>query len=191
MKIKNFFIKISLAINFLCVLLSFSIKIFKKSSYNTFMHIETINSIDIKKLKSMGIKNVILDWEYTIAQPDSYKIEKTLEAKFNTLKKEFNVLILTNNKVLRDRIQNYGVKLIITKGMKPSKKAFKDALLNLKIKESIYVGDSWLTDVIGASNIGLRMIRVKPLAAKKHNTRYFFGKIFRWFEETCYKIATR
>lgn len=95
---------------------------------------------------------------------------KTLEY----LKKKYKLAIITNGTVTGQNtkidsagIRNYFEEIIISHGVgkeKPNKDIFEYTLakLNVKKDETVYVGDSYHNDILGAYNAGLTAIWIWP-----------------------------
>lgn len=147
-------------------------------------HVNTIYEIDIKKLKSKGIKGIITDLDNTlvgakepIATPALVNWLRLVQAS------GFQVLIVSNNN--RARVSKFAEPLgidYIFSAKKPRNQAFKLALGRLKLKpeEAAVIGDQMLTDVFGGNRLGLHTILVKPIAIRDEG---FFTRINRRIEK--------
>jgi hypothetical protein len=129
---------------------------------------ETLASIDIAHLVSLGIQAVILDLDNTIVSEDDryvspYAEEWILQAKDLGLK----FFILSNGK-RRGRVQ-YWSRYLDIPAINPAKKPFPDAFrramkyMNVTPEQVVVIGDSRHTDVLGAWVVGCLSIQVASL----------------------------
>ncbi len=130
---------------------------------------KSIKDIDYKKLKKMGIKNLLFDIDNTIMPVNTIFINKDLKDFFKKLKKDFNICLISNNNLKRvfpvlTELEVNG----ISSANKPNKNGFDRALKIIKgnIKETAIIGDQMLTDIYGGKKYGLYTILVEPFKRK-------------------------
>jgi len=129
-----------------------------------------IEDIDIKFLKDLGIKGVILDVDNTLI--DNSKILS--EDKYNwvmSLKENgINACILSNT-IIKDKVEEVANKLDIKYFMfakKPLSGGFKRCkkYLNLNSSEICVIGDQIFTDILGGNITKMYTIYVHPISPK-------------------------
>lgn len=133
--------------------------IYKKSIYD----------IDYEKLSSSGIKCLIFDLDNTLGLIDDDRCPDKTKELILKLKKEFIVVISSNN--FKKRISKYLDDLKID-GKSFSLKPFTYSLkaiqkkYNLKKSQMIMIGDQLVTDVLVAKRFKIKSILVDPLGEK-------------------------
>lgn len=159
------------------------------------IEVNSINDVDILKLKKKGIKCIILDFDSTIAREGSNKLHSPIKKRFNAMRRDFSCCILSNNeKIIYGRNGGYAKKIEMllkvpvarAKCHKPGKAAYKDALRLLKAEphETAIVTDKRY-DVAGAKRIGIFTILVNPIDI---NAESFWGRLERSIENCLAKI---
>lgn len=143
---------------------------------------KSVFDIDYNKLKKKGFKNIFFDVDNTLVPYKEYlPNNKTIEL-INKLKKEFNVIIVSNsmsNRVLKI-VDKLGVKGYYS-SMKPLRKVYKKIEKEYNKNESVFIGDQFMTDVLGAKRSKFKIILVdrmelyEPLVTKFW--RFFEKKI--------------
>lgn len=150
------------------------------------MYKKDIYSIDYKKLKKMGIKVLVFDFDNTLIEKGNYQISnKTIEL-FKSIRKDFDVYIVSNsihtsklNKICNSLNTPY-----IKDSRKPFKKGFKKLnLSNVKSKEIAMIGDQIITDVYGGKRMNYYCILIDPI----NNKEWLLTKINRVFESIIMK----
>ena len=71
--------------------------------------------------------------------------------------------------------------------MKPLKKTYKKILKKYKKEECIFIGDQFMTDVLGAKRCGLKVILVDRIL----NVEPIYTKFWRFFERILLNIYKR
>lgn len=134
-------------------------KIYKKS----------VLDINYKKLKQKGIKCLIFDLDNTLAIIDENKVSIKIEELIKKLKKDFKVIVLSNNfryriKPICDMIEV----AFISFSMKPFSKGLKKVLkmYNLEKQNVCIIGDQLVTDILCGNKFGIMTILVDPLSTK-------------------------
>jgi len=142
------------------------------------IYVKTIFDVDYIKLKENGIKLLCFDLDNTLDIPDKItqnkdeKIEKLFK---NLEKKEFKILIISNNSI-KNRVDSFS-KLYnleyIESAKKPFQKKYKKSptINSFNKKEVAFIGDKIVTDVIGGNIFGGTTILVDPIV--KGNTHWY------------------
>ncbi len=150
------------------------------------MYKKNIFNIDYDKLKEIGINYLIFDLDNTIALIDERKTPIRTKLLFRKLKKDFTVLIISNNN--KKRVEEYSNQLDVdfvsmalkpfTKGLRQIKKKY-----NCKRKEMCMIGDQIMTDIISGNRYKIKTILVDPLGKKDLKVtklnRYLEGKVLK------------
>ncbi len=123
-----------------------------------------IYSIDYKKLKKQGIKYLLFDFDNTIIEMNKYSYTKKHDELFKTLKKDFNIAIISNT-INKQKIEDFtkkcGIEYILL-ALKPLKRGFKKVIKENKLKseEICMIGDQLITDIYGAKRMHIKAILV-------------------------------
>jgi len=151
--------------------------------------IQTFDALDIYNLKQLGLKNILIDVDNTIALPDVELTASDRAKKFIKDLKDngFNVLIYSNStfKRVKPMANSLDCKFECW-CFKPLPFRYWMTLIkhNFKIKETCTLGDQLLTDCLGANLIGLYSIYTKQLTQKDIRqtiiNRYFERLIFKY-----------
>lgn len=134
---------------------------------------KNIYEIDYNNLKEKGIKNIFFDVDNTLIPYTEDVIRKDNVELINKLKKDFNIVIVSNsmsNRVLKI-VKDLDVKAYYS-SMKPLKRTYKKILKEYNKNESIFIGDQFMTDVLGAKRMGFKIIfvdrisNIEPISTK-------------------------
>ena len=137
------------------------------NKYIPTMYKKNIFDINYDKLKKLGIKHLFFDFDNTIIEGERYSAKDKEIELLKSLKKDFNVLIVSNT--LKDKkIKPYSeVSTIdyIKNAGKPHKKRLEKILKqrNIKKEEVCMIGDQLLTDILGGNNLGFKTVLVDPI----------------------------
>ena len=150
---------------------------------------KNVYEIDYDNLLKKGYKNIFLDVDNTLIPYTENEIRKENKELINKLKKMgFNVVIMSNSmsqritKIVNDlRVDGY------YSSMKPLKKTYKKILKKYKKEECIFIGDQFMTDVLGAKRCGLKVILVDRIL----NVEPIYTKFWRFFERILLNIYKR
>ncbi|QEH68905.1 YqeG family HAD IIIA-type phosphatase [Cellulosilyticum sp. ST5] len=140
-----------------------------KKLYPT-VYVPSIYDLNLKQLKSEGVKGIIFDIDNTLVPYDEAEPNEEIIALFDQIRKEgFKITLVSNN--TEDRVVKFNEKLkvfALHKSQKPLTKNFKKALtlMNCQKKEAIIVGDQVFTDVYGGNKAGIKTILVQPVSEK-------------------------
>lgn len=154
------------------------------------MYKKSIFDINYDKLKSIGIKCLIFDLDNTIALIDTKLIPEEVKTLFIKLKKDFNIVIISNN--TKNRISMFCDPIDITFvsfALKPLTFGFRKIKnkFNYKKEQMCMIGDQLMTDILGANRYGIHTILVDPLGKKDLKVT----SINRFFEKKILKKLTK
>jgi len=126
-----------------------------------------IHEIDALKLKSKGIKGLIVDLDNTLIPSKSDYLAREVREWVEKIKKEgIGLCIVSNNWQKRGRkIAKILDIPIVMIAFKPRKRGFKKAMkiIGTKRHETAVIGDQIFTDILGANRLMLLPILVEPL----------------------------
>lgn len=149
----------------------------------------SIYDIDFTKLYAKGIRNIIADLDNTLLP--YYVLEPTDELKKWISDLKFNnitIYIISNNgkKRIEKVVNELDVSGFLPRANKPNAKKTKEYLKkqNLKLEETIFLGDQLVTDIACANNLGIESILVKTIDLK---TQKWYTKINRLREKRIIK----
>ena len=143
-----------------------------------------IYSINYNNLKKVGIKNIFFDVDNTIVPYHEIKIDSKTKELFDKLKKDFNVMLMSNSR--SKRVLKIADDLKISgyySSMKPLKKNYKKILKKYNSDECIFIGDQFMTDVKGAKRMKLRIILVDRI----NDNEPIYTRFWRFFERRLLK----
>ncbi|MBU1142158.1 MAG: YqeG family HAD IIIA-type phosphatase [Firmicutes bacterium] len=129
----------------------------------------SIFEIPYKTLKEQGIKSLFFDLDNTIIGYDEVSLSKEHVQLLNTLKKDFDVVIISNTSFKRVSLALCDIEVpFIWHAKKPLKCGFKKALSMVKQNKEdvIMIGDQLMTDVYGATRYGIQAILVRSVKRK-------------------------
>ena len=154
------------------------------------MYKKNILDINYNLLKEKGIKCLIFDLDNTIALIDEGLPKKKTIELFDKLKKDFHVIIISNN--VKKRVKLYSDALgvdYVSFAMKP----FLKGMLQIKeryhyhIKDMCMIGDQIMTDILSGKRLGVYSILVDPMSDKDLK----ITKVNRFFERRVLKGLKR
>ena len=128
---------------------------------------KTIYEIDYDKLKHDGIKVIAFDLDSTVMKSKSGTFSEETLKLFDNLKKDFSLLIISNNHNLEyiAKASNQVDFPVLANAKKPrtsvSKQFLKDNGINHK--EMVMVGDRPLTDILFGKFLGCKTILVDSI----------------------------
>lgn len=130
---------------------------------------KNIFDIDYELLKKKGIKCIIFDLDNTILIFDEKIIPSKTKELFDKLKKDFKLIIISNN--FKKRIAPICKDLkveFVSFSLKPSKKGFRkiEKKYNYSKDEMCIVGDQLITDILGGNNFKIMTVLVDPISNK-------------------------
>lgn len=138
--------------------------IFKPDIYK-----KNIFDIDYDKLKEEKIRCLVFDLDNTLGLIDHEKCPLKSKKLINKLKKDFLVVICSNNtaKRLKPYIEELGI-YGASFSLKPSIKGLLNIKLKYKLKkkEMVMIGDQIVTDIFSGNRFGIKTILVDPMGEK-------------------------
>ncbi len=146
--------------------------------------VSTLANIDWDGLIKAGIKGIILDLDNTIVSEDDLYISPHAEAWLQQAKLlGFHLFILSNGK-RRYRVEYWSKRLgiaAISPAKKPFPGAFRKAMAHMGVNSSqtVVIGDSLHTDVLGALLAGCGVIQVASLP---HPPRWWERLLGQWVQ---------
>ena len=144
-----------------------------------------IFSIDYDKLKKLGYINLFLDVDNTIILYENDKIDTKYIDFINKLKKKgFNIMLFSNSRSKRvlNIAEDLGIKGYYS-SMKPLKKNYKRVMKDYDKDTCIFIGDQFMTDVLGAKRMGFKVILVDRMSNKEP----IYTRFWRFFEKKLLK----
>ena len=149
------------------------------------LHVKDVQSIDLPKLRALGIDNLIVDLDETLRKRNSDNIpESSVKWLEEVKKKGFNVCITSNNPLWwkLKKIENILDTPVSMLALKPFPIAYNHAMkmLGSKPSNSALIGDQLFTDIVGANFLGIYTILVDPITGAEKG---FFRRIMRWLEQ--------
>lgn len=127
-------------------------------------YMESAYSIDYEALYRKGFRGIIFDIDNTLV-PHGADCTPDAEALFRRLAGiGFKTLLLSNNSAERvERFNSTIGTLAIPDASKPASRSFHEAvrLLGTKRENTLMIGDTIHTDILGANRAGLKSILVK------------------------------
>lgn len=148
------------------------------------LYLNTVYELDIGKLKTHGIKAIIVDIDNTLVSWDTKEPDEKVNELVRKLTSEgFKICILSNN--TRKRVEEFNkcLKLpAIHKAVKPSKASFRRAmsLMGSEAGNTAVIGDQLFTDVLGGNRLGLFTVLVPPISDKEFVWTRFVRKLERF-----------
>ena len=156
------------------------------SKFKPDMYVKSILDINYNKLKKLGIKVLLYDFDNTIIPHKVHEVEKEYLSLFNKLKKDFDIYIISNsfNSKKLEKICNVlGVKYI-ARSLKPLKHGFKKLKLDIDNKSIAMIGDQLITDVFGSKRMKFYSILIDPIS---RDNEVIFTRFNRRLEESILK----
>ena len=155
------------------------------------MYKKNVHEVNYKKLKQIGIKCLLFDLDNTLVLNKQSKLEEDEKKLISSLKKDFCVIILSNNKS-KTRVSCVAKELDIPYyylSFKPLSKNFKkvSSKYQFKPKEMCLIGDQLMTDVLGANSFGCFSCLVDKLGKEEEAitgvNRFLEGIILKHYEK--------
>ena len=149
------------------------------------LHVKSLQSIDLDKLKAMGITNLIVDLDETLRKRNSgYLPPGSAKWIEETMNKGFKICISSNNPFpwqFKHVTDTFKVPCSFL-ALKPFPIAFRHAMkmLGSNASNTASIGDQLFTDILGANLAGIYSILVDPITGVEKG---FLRKIMRWIEQ--------
>lgn len=129
--------------------------------------VESIYNISPEELKKLGVEVVLTDLDNTlIAWNMPEAAEETLEWIQWMKEAGIQVVIISNNSGNRvEKVASILEVDFFSNALKPTKRGFKKIFdqLGYNKNSTVMVGDQIMTDIIGANNVGIESVLVKPI----------------------------
>lgn len=132
-------------------------------------YVESIHHISIETLRERGVKAIITDLDNTLVEWDRPLATPEVIAWLASLRQAgIQVTVVSNNR--HERVMKFceplGVRFI-WQARKPGNQAFLRAVrdMNVKIEETVVIGDQLFTDVLGGNRLGFHTILVVPVTS--------------------------
>lgn len=133
------------------------------------MYYKNIYEINYKSLKKRGIKCLVFDLDNTLGLIENKKCPKETKNLLNKLKKDFTILICSNNnnKRLSPYLSDLGIDGVAW-SLKPSTRGLRiiKRKYELNKNEMCMIGDQIVTDIFSGNRFGVITILVDPLGKK-------------------------
>lgn len=141
-----------------------------------------VTKVSLTDLKELGVNGLILDLDNTIMAPKSGRLELHVEYWLEVMKKNFKIVVLTNNKkpIYLQAVEEVLKLPVIGFAWKPWSKGVNGALkiLNLPNDKIAVVGDRPLTDVWLGQRFGFKTVLVRALTAHiEPKWKYYLRKL--------------
>lgn len=135
----------------------------------TLIYEDDVTKVTLEDLNSLNVQGLILDLDNTIMAPKSAKLELQVRIWLEEMKKEFQIVILTNNKkaFYLEAVQQVLDLPVIGFAKKPWASGVMEALKLLKLSNDkiVVIGDRPLTDIWLGQRFGFKTILVRALTA--------------------------
>lgn len=146
-------------------------------------NLKSIYDINLDKLIQMGIKAILLDLDSTTMVSKSGEFLPETKEWFETLKKDFYIAIITNNKNPEyiKKVKEQCTFKIIENACKPCTFKIGSLLKSLYMtpKEAVIVGDRPLTDILCGKLAGTKTILVGSINKAENTLTRFVRKLER------------
>lgn len=132
-------------------------------------YVDSVFSIDYKKIYNNGYKGIIFDIDNTLVHHGDDSTEEIDELFKKIQNIGLKTLLLSNNN--EERVKRFLANidsLYICDAQKPKKTNYLKAveMMDIKKEEAIFIGDQIFTDILGANRSGISNILVKFIREK-------------------------
>lgn len=128
-----------------------------------------VTKIHLDDLKQLDIKGLILDLDNTIMAPKSARLDLPVKYWLDIMKKNFKIVVLTNNKkaFYLEAVRQVLELPVIGFAKKPTSAGIKEALEILKTSNEriAIIGDRPLTDIWLGQRYGFKTVLIRALTA--------------------------
>lgn len=131
------------------------------------LFVSSIYDLDLTRLKSRGIKGLIMDLDNTLVGWNQLEASDDLREWLDQVNRlGFLTCIVSNN--LGDRVQEFAQKVgvkSIARAAKPRRRAFRAAMKHMgtRAANTAVIGDQVFTDILGGNRLNLYTILVHPV----------------------------
>lgn len=132
-------------------------------------YVPSIFDIPYQRLKKEGIQYLCFDVDNTLGSLDEKRPSLALLQLFATLKKDFTMILISNN--TKKRVEPYAMALgvdMVTFACKPSTKGLRkiQKKYHCEKKQMVLIGDQLYTDIYSGKRFSIQTILVDPLKKK-------------------------
>ncbi len=148
----------------------------------TLIYDSDVTKVQLDDLRMLNAAGLILDLDNTIMAPESAKLEPGVKLWLELMKKNFKIVILTNNKkaFYLEAVRQVLELPVIGFAKKPWSIGIKEALDILKLSNDkiVVIGDRPLTDIWLGQRFKLKTILVRALTAHiEPKWKYYLRKL--------------
>jgi len=148
----------------------------------TLIYNSDVTEINLAVLKKLGVEGLILDLDNTIMAPKSARLDPHVKPWMDLMKKNFKIVILTNNKkaFYLEAVRQVVDLPVIGFAKKPWAFGVNEALDILKLPNDkiVVIGDRPLTDTWLGQRFEFKTILVRALTAHiEPKWKYFLRKL--------------
>lgn len=141
-----------------------------------------VTRVRIEELKKLNIDGLILDLDNTIMAPKSARLDLPVQYWLEPMKKNFKIVVLTNNKkaFYLEAVRQVLELPVIGFAKKPWSIGIKEALeiLSMPNDKIAIIGDRPLTDIWLGQRYGFKTVLVRALTAHvEPKWKYFLRKL--------------
>ena len=153
------------------------------------MYRKSVYDINYDKLKKMNKKYLFFDLDNTIISYIEKEPDNNIISLFENLeKKDFKCMLFSNSRLKRVKKANGKLNTeVYYNSMKPFKRNYMKVLTKYKKSECVFIGDQFMTDILGAKRNNLFTILVDRINPKEP----LGTKIWRLFEKIILKNYKR
>ena len=150
----------------------------------TLIYDSDVTRIRLEDIKNLGVSGLILDLDNTIMAPKSARLELPVQYWLEVMKKNFKIVVLTNNKkaFYLEAVRHVLELPVIGFAKKPWSAGIKEALeiLNMPNEKIAIIGDRPLTDIWLGQRYGFKTVLVRALTAHIEPWWKFFLRKLEW-----------
>jgi uncharacterized protein len=142
---------------------------------------QILDDVDLEQLETAGILGVLLDLDNTIVSEDDQYLSPGAELWIEAAKHRGIQLCILSNGKRKYRVNYWADRLslpAISPAYKPFPNSFRHAIAQMKLRsdQTVVIGDSFHTDILGAWIVGISSVHVASLPHRKHWWESLFGK---------------
>jgi|SRR3989338_4456703 len=135
----------------------------------TLIYDNDVTKIRLEDIEKLGVEGLILDLDNTIMAPKSARLDPSVKAWLDIMKKNFKIVVLTNNKkaFYLEAVRQVLDLPVIGFAKKPWLFGIYEALEILKLSNAkiAVIGDRPLTDIWLGQRYGFKTVLVRALTA--------------------------
>lgn len=142
-------------------------KLFKPNMFT-----DDVYTLDLDKIKSLGIEAFIFDIDNTLVTYDDLIAPEYTAKWFDLLHKNgFKTYLVSNNNI--NRVKAFAESLdepYFAKALKPHRRYLEKACrdMQVELKNTALVGDQLFTDIYGGKRLGMYTVLVKAISDKEN-----------------------